>query len=62
MLLCEDSGSLSVWSHENNQNAWNAWTDEAAVAEHDDMAMGVECLDPGQHYVTVGADGNAKVF
>ncbi|CAB3236453.1 unnamed protein product [Arctia plantaginis] len=62
VLLCEDSGALSIWSHANEQNAWNQWIDEVSVAEHDDMVMGVDCLDPGHHYVTVGADGHAKVW
>lgn len=31
------------------------------MAEHDDGALAVDCLYPGKEYVTVGADGNAKV-
>ncbi|XP_075969468.1 methylosome protein WDR77-like [Anticarsia gemmatalis] len=62
VFLCEDSGAVSVWTREEQPNAWNQWTEQITVSEHDDIAFAVECLDPGQHYVTVGGDGHAKVW
>lgn len=59
MLLCEDSGALSIWA--SNDDVWKTWTELITVAEHDDAALGVDCLDSGKEYVTVGADGNIKV-
>lgn len=62
VMLCEDSGAVSIWVRDEQQNAWNQWSEQVSVAEHDDMVLAVDCLDPGQHYVTTGADGHAKVW
>lgn len=59
MLTCEDSGAVTVWSNING--AWNQWKEEISVAEHDNAALAVECLELERLYVTAGADGNAKV-
>lgn len=61
VFLCEDSGAVSIWTRGEQQNAWNAWTEQLSVAEHDDVVLAVDVLDPGQNYVTVGGDGYAKV-
>ncbi|XP_011548475.3 methylosome protein 50 [Plutella xylostella] len=60
LLLCQDSGSVSVWTH--GTGAWAAWEEVMTVSEHDDAVMAVDCLDPVNHYVTVAADGNIKVW
>ncbi|KAI5641800.1 methylosome protein 50-like [Phthorimaea operculella] len=61
VLLCEDNGTLSVWGSLPD-DAWKTWTQEVMVAEHDEAILAVDCLDPGQEYVTAGADGNVKVW
>lgn len=61
MLLCEDSGAVSIWTTPEEKQAWQLWKEEKSVSEHDNAALAVDCLDPGKEYVTVGADGNAKV-
>ncbi|XP_026329585.1 methylosome protein 50-like [Hyposmocoma kahamanoa] len=60
LLLCEDSGALSVWA--TNDDVWKTWSELITVAEHDDAALAVDCLDSGKEYVTVGADGNIKIW
>ncbi|CAG9585564.1 unnamed protein product [Danaus chrysippus] len=60
ILLCEDSGAVSIWN--NKDDAWKQWSEELSVAEHDGGVMAVDCLSPGKEYVTVGADGNVKVW
>lgn len=50
---------MSVWA--NNDDVWKTWSEQITVAEHDAAALAVDCLDCGQEYVTVGADGNIKV-
>lgn len=62
LILCEDSGSVSVWSKSDGQHAWHEWTEEASVAEHDDTALAIDCLTPEKEYITAGADGNIKVW
>lgn len=62
VLLCEDSGAVSIWTTPDEHQAWQIWREEKSVAEHDFAALAVDCLDPGKEYVTVGADGNAKVW
>ncbi|XP_045785127.1 methylosome protein 50-like [Maniola jurtina] len=61
VLLCEDSGALSIWTC-NVDDAWNEWSEDMSVAEHDGAVLAVDCLDPGNQYVTVGDDGNIKVW
>ncbi|XP_072944086.1 methylosome protein WDR77-like [Epargyreus clarus] len=58
VLLCEDSGALSIWSC--GDDVWKVWLGDITVAEHDDAIMAVDRLD--KDYVTVGADGNIKVW
>lgn len=58
-MLCEDSGAVSIWA--SNDDVWKTWSELITVAEHDDAALAVDCLDSGKEYVTVGADGNIKV-
>lgn len=60
VLICEDSGAVSIWS-KTADNPWQEWMEDKSVAEHDDGALALDCLSPGKEYVTVGADGNAKV-
>ncbi|XP_052737650.1 methylosome protein 50-like [Bicyclus anynana] len=60
VLLGEDSGALSIWS--TAVNAWDNWIEEMSVAEHDGAVLALDCLVPGQEYVTVGEDGNMKVW
>ncbi|KAJ8725576.1 hypothetical protein PYW08_003759 [Mythimna loreyi] len=60
VLTCEDSGAVTVWTNKND--AWNQWKEEISVAEHDNAALAVDCLEPERLYVTTGADGNAKVW
>ncbi|XP_045542924.1 methylosome protein 50-like [Papilio machaon] len=60
VLLCEDSGAVSVWT--TSDEAWKQWTEELSVAEHDDMVLSVDCLESGKKYITAGADGNVKVW
>lgn len=60
VLICDDSGALSIWSINENE-AWKQWKDEATVAEHDSMIMAVDCLEAEKQYVTVGADCHIKV-
>lgn len=51
-----------MWANNSEQqSAWNLWKEEVSVSEHDNAALAVDCLDPGQLYVTAGADGNVKV-
>lgn len=59
VLLCEDSGAVSIWT--TSDDAWKQWTEELSVAEHDDVILSVDCLESGKKYVTAGADGNVKV-
>ncbi|XP_021189624.3 methylosome protein WDR77 [Helicoverpa armigera] len=63
VLLCEDNGAVSVWStNVEQQNVWNQWKEDISVAEHDNMVLAVDCLEPQQCYVTAGADANVKVW
>ncbi|KAM3963538.1 methylosome protein WDR77 [Aphomia sociella] len=61
VLLCEDSGSVSVWST-TCDDAWKLWNEEVSAAEHDDAALAVDCLVPEKEYITVGGDGNIKIW
>lgn len=60
VLICEDNGALGIFS-KTDDNPWQEWMEDKSVAEHDDGTLAVDCLHPGKEYVTVGADGNAKV-
>lgn len=63
VIICEDNGSMSIFSKKNQEdNAWSMRVKEMSVAEHDDSIMAIDCLEPGFEYVTVGADGNAKIW
>ncbi|CAD0196734.1 unnamed protein product [Chrysodeixis includens] len=63
VFLCEDSGAVSVWANNSEQqSAWNLWKEEVSVSEHDNAALSVDCLDPEHQYVTAGADGVVKVW
>ncbi|CAG9783669.1 unnamed protein product [Diatraea saccharalis] len=61
VLLCEDNGTVSVWSASKDE-AWKQWTEDVSVAEHDDAVLTVDCLQSEKEYVTAGADGNIKVW
>ncbi|XP_039747314.1 methylosome protein 50-like [Pararge aegeria] len=61
VLLGDDNGALSIWTC-NADDAWDQWNEDMSVAEHDGGVMAMDCLTPGNEYVTVGADGNIKVW
>lgn len=62
MLICEDSGAVSVWvKNGDQQSAWSQWREDLSVAEHDNAVLAVDCLEPERLYATAGADGNVKV-
>ncbi|XP_059054295.1 methylosome protein WDR77-like [Achroia grisella] len=60
VLLCEDSGAVSIWS--TTCDAWKLWNEDISAAEHDDAALAVGCLVPEKEYITVGGDGNVKIW
>lgn len=49
-----------MWT--SNDEAWQQWTEDLSVSEHDNAALAVDCMSPSSEYVTVGADGNIKVW
>lgn len=61
VLLCEDSGAVSVWST-SSEDAWKFWNEDVSAAEHDDAALAIGCLVPEKEYITVGGDGNIKIW
>lgn len=61
-MICEDSGAVSVWvKNGDQQSAWSQWREDLSVAEHDNAVLAVDCLEPERLYATAGADGNVKV-
>uniref|UniRef100_A0A2H1WH14 SFRICE_003040 n=1 Tax=Spodoptera frugiperda TaxID=7108 RepID=A0A2H1WH14_SPOFR len=63
LLICEDSGAVSVWvKNGDQQSAWSQWREDLSVAEHDNAVLAVDCLEPERLYATAGADGNVKVW
>ncbi|KAL4702513.1 hypothetical protein ACJJTC_001398 [Scirpophaga incertulas] len=61
VLLCEDNGTVSIWSFSNG-DVWQQWEREAFASEHDNAVLAVDCLESRKEYVTSGADGNVKVW
>ncbi|RVE50121.1 hypothetical protein evm_005327 [Chilo suppressalis] len=57
VLLCEDNGTVSVWSTINDE-VWKLWSQETSVSEHDDAVLLVDCIQSEKEYVTAGADAN----